>query len=160
MDKLAGIRGMLEDIQRLCGSGYAIALHIRFTTPRFLFQTYPRRWTDVYSAKGLVMHDPTVRWGLEHVGRIDWADLGAFDPADVIGQARAEGILHGFTLATTAGDSRSIGSFSRGDRPFAADELDRLGELFGRLHAETAAVGDEALLRDLLRQLSVDLTHI
>ena len=160
MDKIGTIRELLEKLQGYSPSGFAVALHVQFTTPRFLFQSYDREWMDLYSAKGLVMHDPTVRWGLENAGMVDWADLAANDPADVMGQARAHGLAHGLTLSVVEGDSKSVGSFSRGDRPFTGSEKDKISDLFRDLHLATLSVTDgDRDLEDMLKRLSVDLTH-
>ncbi len=68
MDENTKIGQLLGELDDLCPSGYAIALHIRYTTPAFLFQTYPKEWMEYYSQNGLVLHDPTVRWGLANTG--------------------------------------------------------------------------------------------
>jgi LuxR family transcriptional regulator len=159
MDHLAEIREILRELQAKSPTGFAVALHISFTTPRFLFQTYSRTWSKVYSEKGLVMHDPTVRWGLEHEGAIDWDDLADRDPADVIGQARAHGMAHGLTVSLVEDGSRSVGSFSRGDRGFAAGEQAELDGLFRRLHRATAQQQGADEIADVLKRLSVELTH-
>jgi LuxR family transcriptional regulator len=54
------IRAVLSDLMTLAPTGYAAALHINFTTPAFLFQTYPTDWLAIYSQQGMVMKDPTV----------------------------------------------------------------------------------------------------
>ena len=59
----ASIAAVLQDFDQRSPAGFAVALHFDFTTPTFLFQTYPKRWMDYYSAGGLVMHDPVARMG-------------------------------------------------------------------------------------------------
>ena len=75
----ASIAALLHEIDRLSPAGFAVAMHIRFTRPTYLFQTYAKRWMDHYSAKGMVVHDPLVHWGLQNVGRIRWSELEAID---------------------------------------------------------------------------------
>ena len=76
MNKKESIAALLHSLDQRSPSGFAIALHIRFTPPTYLFQSYPKPWLDHYSQAGLVMHDPIVRWGLQNVGRLRWSDLG------------------------------------------------------------------------------------
>lgn len=160
MEKIDTIRAVLNRMHALSTSGFAIALHVEYTTPRFLFQTYDKAWVNHYSQRGLVMQDPTVRWGLEHEGAVDWADLAAEDPADVLGQARAHGMAHGVTIAVAAEGTRSLGSFSRGERAFAPDEISDLREMVSTLHGETAGLDrNDIPLDEMLRRLSVELTH-
>ena len=91
---------------------------ISFTTPTYLFQTYPKRWMDYYSSAGLVLHDPTVHWGLSNLGHIRWVDLEAIDPKGVLERAKDFGIMSGVAIAVLISGSRSIASFARADREY------------------------------------------
>jgi len=51
------IHRLLEEVQKIATAGFALALHVRFTTPTFLFQTYDKEWLDYYSQNGFVMSD-------------------------------------------------------------------------------------------------------
>jgi len=160
MDRIGEVREILADMQRLCPAGFAVALHVRFTTPRFLFQTYARDWMQHYSEKGMVLDDPTVKWGLQNEGRIDWSELEDQDVKGVLAQAREHGLRFGFTAAIAIDESRSVGSFARGDRAFTEAETGELLELFRKLHARTAVgTEQEASISDILKSLSVELTH-
>ncbi len=86
MQDQAGILRTVERLTALAPSGYAIALHVRFTTPTFLFQTYPREWIEVYTQRGYVMSDPTVMWGFSNTGRVRWSDLADQDSAGMLAQ--------------------------------------------------------------------------
>lgn len=154
------IAALLEDLDRCSPAGFAIALHIRFTTPTYLFQTYPRRWMDHYSATGLVVLDPTVRWGVSNVGRVRWSDLEPADEGGVLEQAKDFGIMNGVALATVAAASRSIASFARADREYHEPEIDALEETFLHLHHATLGPGvlDEHD-RKALTDLSIQLTR-
>lgn len=151
---------LLHELDRLSPAGFAIALHLRFTRPAFLFQTYPRRWTRHYDAAGLVMHDPTVRWGMQNVGAVRWCELEAIDPHGVLEAARDYGIMNGVAVACVAAGSRSIASFARADRDFDDEEIAEIAGLLSRLHAATAepAAITEADRR-ALDELSLRLTH-
>ena len=52
----------LDQLNQLAPTGYALGIHIEYTTPKFMFQTYPKAWLDYYSSNGLVMSDPMVAW--------------------------------------------------------------------------------------------------
>jgi LuxR family transcriptional regulator, quorum-sensing system regulator SdiA len=160
MSRRASIAALLHDLDRRSPAGFAIALHIRFTTPTYLFQTYPKRWTDHYSAAGLVMHDPTVHWGLHNIGHVRWADLERIDVAGVLEQARDFGIMNGVTVAEFASGTRSIASFARADREYDDCEMRELENLLAQLHRVTIGMGELSEDdRRALTELSIKLTH-
>ena len=143
-----------------CTAGYAIALHISFTTPRFLFQTYNKDWMDVYSENGLVLKDPTVLWGFSNTGVKRWNDLKEMDVNQVLPLARKYGLKYGFTFAIHQDDSRSIGSFARTDRDFSDQEIESLAAIATDLHAHTEKIkklSNEELTQ--LKTLSVNYTR-
>lgn len=159
MAQSTSIAAILRDLDGFSPSGFAIALHIRFTTPVYLFQTYPRRWTEHYSEHGLVVNDPTVHWGLGNTGRIRWRDLRALDSAGVLMAARTYGLVHGVTVAVLRG-TRTIASFARADRDYDDFEMDEIEELLQELHDHTANMPELSDSdRRALRDLSVRLTH-
>ena len=160
MSTKAIIAALLQELDRHSPAGFAVALHLRFATPAYLFQTYPQRWRDWYSSKGLVMHDPTVRWGLGNTGCIRWTDLEAIDTQGVLEMAKDHGIMNGVTVAVSNDRSRSIGSFARADREFTDEEIGVLSERVTRLHDETVGPGHLSVEdQKALTNLSVRLTH-
>ena len=161
MDEPSTIAHLLGELQMCAQTGFAIALHVRFTTPTYLFQTYPEAWSDHYSTAGLVMQDPTVAWAFEHTGIIRWRDLAAADTSGVLAQAALYGLVHGFTLSQDRGGSRSLSSFSRGDRDFTDAEIAGIEAIADELHDLTAG-GDSlpAETREELRRMSVRFTHL
>jgi LuxR family transcriptional regulator len=151
---------LLAAIRQAAPAGFAIALHIRFTAPRYLFQAYPREWIELYSREGLVLQDPTVRWGFAHTGTVRWSALAGDDPRGVLARAAGHGLRYGFTAATDAGGSRSVASFARGDREFDDGEIAAIAALLAELHdrtltAETLSPADH----EALKRMSVLLTH-
>lgn len=159
MGDVQRVESVLEDLKALAPAGFAIALHVQFTTPKYLFQTYPKDWMEEYTRKGLVMHDPTVRWGLENEGEIIWSDLADLDAAGVLTLASEYGLSHGITIARVIDASKSIASFSREDRAFNADETTDILEKFETLHRESAGGAEAADFDGALKRLSVALTH-
>lgn len=156
----AGIAALLHDLDRRSPAGFAIGLHIRFSAPTYLFQTYPKRWLDHYSAQGLVLHDPTVRWALNNTGHILWSDLEAIDDHGVLARARDFGLMNGVAVSVVDAESRSIASFARADREHAPDEIASICCSLCSLHRQTARAA--ALSREqqqALTDLSVRLTR-
>lgn len=154
------IAPVLGELGDLAPAGYAIALHVRFTTPTYLFQTYPEQWSDIYSASGYVMHDPTVSWAFQNTGTIRWSDLAAADTAGVLTRAAAFGLVYGFTLSLDREGSSSLASFSRADREFDDAEIAAIVTRASDLHDLTADGQSLAPdVRDSLRLMSVRFTH-
>jgi len=160
MESNSSIGQLLSTLDNLCGSGYAIALHIRYTTPTFLFQTYPKAWREVYTEQGMVLHDPTVRWGFENTGTIHWHMLETEDTFGVFDKARAFGLNYGVVLGIVQDGSRSVASFANKEREFNEDEVAKIAMILGALHAKTVDVSKlPPEERAELKQLSIDLTH-
>lgn len=155
----ASVAALLHDLDRRSPAGCAIGLHIRFTTPRYMFQSYPKRWMDQYSSSGLMVQDPTVRWGMSNVGWVRWGDLEGIDSHGVLDRAKDYGIMNGVTIALLIEGSRSIASFARSDRDYEADEIEELGQDFKDLHRATANLqalseADQLALKDLSVRLT------
>ncbi|WP_108815917.1 autoinducer binding domain-containing protein [Loktanella sp. Alg231-35] len=139
-------------------SGYALGLHIKFTTPAFFFQSYPRPWLEHYSQAGLLVNDPTVSWCFENTGTCRWSDLE--DPANILGQAAEYGMKYGMLYATTTGGSHSMSGFARPDREFTDAEMGEIVERFEALHVATS---DQQALKpetvEQLKKMSIMVTH-
>jgi len=154
------IRETLGALKEVATQGYALAMHVHFTTPTFLFQTYSKEWLDHYSAQGLVMSDPTVLWGFENRGSIDWSSLKPLDSQKVMEQAAEYGLKFGVTCAFGPEDRPSIGSFARADRPFTAEETDQLRQKLEELHQQTDNLAVlSPLTAQALREMSINYTH-
>lgn len=160
MTEQAIIKEKLIYLQGFASAGYALAMHIRFTTPTFLFQTYSSAWLDHYSQKGFVMSDPTVHWGFENRGLRDWADMSNEDPVGVLTAAADHGLKYGITCSVGAEGSPSLGSFARGDRPFNESEKAELKDLMVEMHGLTdniKVLSPETA--EALTDLSIQYTH-
>ena len=152
-----------EILRRLHGrspAGFAIGLHIQYTTPRYFFQSYSKDWLDAYSAKGFVMYDPIVHWGFSNEGFVRWSDLASQDPLGVLKEAAKYGMPYGMAASVVRNSSRSIAGFSRGDREMTDLEMTSIYKDLRALHDET--IGMIALspeIHSTLRQMSIYLTH-
>jgi LuxR family transcriptional regulator len=160
MNNRASIATLLHDLDRRSPAGFAIALHITFSAPRYMFQTYPQRWLERYNAGGLLLRDPVVQWGMQNLGRTRWSDLEKLDRDHILDEARSFGLMNGAAISVFASGTRSIGGFARADREYDDEELAEMETLLIRLHEETTTLhtlsdGD----RDALTRLSIRLTH-
>ncbi|MCU0828564.1 MAG: autoinducer binding domain-containing protein [Tabrizicola sp.] len=124
----------LERLRQLAPAGFFIGLHIRFTSPLVIYQTYDRAWVDHYTARGYVLRDPATLWGMAQTGVIRWSDPAFADPHGILPEAATFGLRYGLTVACGPASSRSIAGFARSDREFDASELDMIQTCVLRLH--------------------------
>ena len=140
-------------------SGFAVALHVRFTAAEYVHQTYSKTWSAIYSQNGYVMHDPTVSFGFQQLGTIRWSALAAQDSMKIYEQARAFGLNFGFACAVETQGGRSFAGFSRPDREYDDAEMTQMLAELDTLHALTGKSGVlTPALREQLRELAVRFT--
>jgi len=147
-------------LDEACPTGFALAMHIQYSTPRFMFQTYPKKWLEIYSSKGLLLRDPVTQWGFDNTGTARWRDIVETYGGAVMEEAAKFGMNYGAVFATTAGKSRSIGGVFRSDRDYLDVELAEMFTLFETLHsltAEVPALGDADI--EALKGMSDRLTR-
>lgn len=150
----------LEELGAICNAGYAIGLHIRFSTPTFFFQTYRREWLEYYSQNGLVLHDPIVRWGFGTTGVIRWDALAGEDEQGVLQQAAEHGLRYGIAVALLEHGSRTIAGFAHTDRNFTDSEVGAIRRILSELHEDTVKQEQLPLEeRAALKQLSILLSQ-
>lgn len=155
------IVAILESLHCDYPAGFAAALHIRMSTPRYMFQAYARDWSETYSREGMVVNDPTALWGFRNAGAIRWSELDVPDPHRIMARAAEEaGLRYGLTVAMVREGTRSIASFARTDREASDAELERETVRLRDLHCatrtlETLSPEDHARLR----KIAVRLTH-
>lgn len=160
MADISRIKTLLTTLESLSPSGFAIAFHIRLTSPDFLFQTYPKAWIATYSEKGYVMADPIVRWGFTQTGSIRWSSLGGLDDLNILEQSLEYGMSFGVAISTETDSSRSVAGFARNDREFSDAEIAVLSQHVQDLHDLTATkTGMTEEMRKQLHNLSIQMTH-
>jgi LuxR family transcriptional regulator, quorum-sensing system regulator SdiA len=151
---------LLKRLRSRSPAGFAIALHIQFTTPRYLFQAYDKDWLDLYSSEGMVMDDPTVAWAFANTGTIRWSALAHDDPRKVLARAADHGLRYGLTVSLDDGGSRSMASFARRDREMSDLDIRAITTDLRALHVVTlgtAFLSPE--LHETLHRMSIFLTH-
>lgn len=139
IEKVANVTALYKRLAALCDTGFALAVHIRYTRPALLYQTYSAAWIDQYNEQGFMLSDPTVRWGLTNTGSMIWDDLAADDSAGVLLAAREFGLVNGWTYATGPATSRSMASMTR-STPFSAAQCDDIRAIIDEIHRETDGV--------------------
>ena len=150
----------LANLMDVATAGFVLGLHIRFTTPTYLFQTYPKAWIEEYSRDGLLLRDPAVAWVLSNEGHVSWEELAPLDQDRVFERAAAHGLVHGVTMSLVRDGSRSLGGFARPDRYFTPGEIERIEAGMTELHEATASTRPlSPELRESLRRLSIAFTH-
>jgi LuxR family transcriptional regulator len=156
----AKIDNALRQLRGLSPRGFAIALHVKFTSPRYLFQAYDKEWLDLYSREGLVLSDPTIPWAFSNIGTIRWSELAPLDSAGLFARAASHGLTYGVTVGVRGGASHSMASFCRPDREYTADEAGQVEAAVQLMHDMTlnASIQTPAL-HNTLRQLSIFLTR-
>jgi len=158
--KLDNPSDLLGKLRTRSPAGFAIALHVHFTTPRYLLQSYSKEWIDFYSAGGLVMQDPTVHWAFANNGAMRWSDLSDADSGGVLSSAAGFGMNFGVVIALDDGGSKTMASFARKDREMCELDIAGLSQDLRALHNRT--IGSMSLAPDIhetLKQMSIFLTH-
>ncbi len=154
------IEAHVKALMALAPAGFAMAFHVRYTRPAFLIQSYPTDWIEIYSARGYVMTDPTVRWGFENEGSVRWSELAGQDAEGVFAEAAQHGLTYGLSHAIDAGHSRSMASFARGDREFDDTEIAEIADRMDAIHNATdATLALGGKTATAIRRLPVHLTQ-
>lgn len=133
MDK-AAFDSELRKLDKYAHAGYFLALHIRFTSPLMLFQTYDKKWTEVYTERGYVLRDPMTAFAFSRSGSTRWSNPRIPDPFGIFEEAKAYGLKYGVTISIGPIMSRTVCSVARSDREFTDEEIAALEKIAARLH--------------------------
>jgi LuxR family transcriptional regulator, quorum-sensing system regulator SdiA len=159
MTAFDAVEDSLNQLASISPAGFAIGLHLEFTTSKYIFQHYSRSWMEEYSRRGLILIDPTVRWGIENEGWIRWSELAAIDSGGVLTAAAEFGLKYGVSIAAVGRSSRSLGSFASPEREFTESEIAELSVILRHLHDSTADVEPESSEDLKLKRLASSLAH-
>lgn len=127
----------LKELSAIAPKGYSVGLHIRFTAPLMMFQTYEKAWLDHYSEHGYLLRDPMVAWGFSYIGACRWDNPDLPDPFHLFRDARRFGLNYGVTISCGPIKSRTIASFAHGERNFTDGEIAQLSDIIHELHEMT-----------------------
>ena len=154
ISRAASVKARIDRLAVNCDTGFALAVHIRYTRPSLLYMTYRQDWSDLYSERGYMLSDPVVHWGLTHTGWVEWDSLKDLDAQGVIRQAAAHGLVNGWTYATGPAHSRTIAGLTRSKGPLSDAEKVELAGVVDEIHALTDGIeGFTASETDALRQI-------
>lgn len=156
MDKTSELTALLRDLGQYAPMGYSLGLQIRFTSPEYLFQTFPKAWIEEYSERGYTVRDPALLWAFENSGFSRWSDIDPDGSDDVMQRAAGYGLAYGVTLSVDSDQTRSICAYARGDREFTDEEIEVLADQSRKAHALTntiSGLSDEE--REELHAMSV-----
>ncbi|TCO72335.1 helix-turn-helix transcriptional regulator [Rhodovulum euryhalinum] len=131
------IKRFSDRLTELAPAGCYVALRVGFSYPAEELNRLPEAWVQHYTAHGLVVHDPVMKWAYAHTGTTTWDRIGVEDPRGVLKEARRHGLRHGAVTSVLFPDDqgrRSYGNFVRSDRPFSAVEMHELLAIVTQLH--------------------------
>ncbi|MEM9319834.1 MAG: autoinducer binding domain-containing protein [Pseudomonadota bacterium] len=134
MSKTPALDLLLHELSLLSPMGYAVGLHIRYVSPLIVVNTYPAKWQEVYTAKVYGLRDPTLAWGLSHIGVRRWSEIGLPDPFGILREAAEYGLVFGMISAVGPLSSRTIMGATRDDREFTDQEMEDIFQIVQRMH--------------------------
>lgn len=125
----------IERMSRLADAGFYVALHAGFSFPRQEVNRLPTEWIEYYSVRGLLVHDPVMRWVYSTTGVARWSSITTPDPQKIMRAAEKHGLTNGVAMCI-AGEAgyRSYANFFHKGRPFTDLEIAQLFDIMKSLH--------------------------
>ncbi len=127
-------------------AGHYIALRLGFISPEEEINTFAPDWIDHYTANGLALYDPLMRWVYSSNGAIRWSALDLPDPMGVLSAYARYGMPFGAVICVTADEDRprrTFGYFAREDRELTAGEIGELEATLRAVHFHDAEEEEE-----------------
>ncbi|MBF9035780.1 LuxR family transcriptional regulator [Rhodobacterales bacterium HKCCE2091] len=134
MSKTPALDLLLHELSLLTPGGYAVGLHIRYVSPLIVVNTYPQKWQEVYTAKVYGLRDPTLAWGLSHIGVRRWSEIGLPDPFGILSEAAEYGLAYGMIGSVGPLSSRTIVGATRDDREYRDQEMEDIYKIVQKMH--------------------------
>jgi DNA-binding CsgD family transcriptional regulator len=138
-------------------AGYYVALKLGFFSPEEELNAYAPQWIDHYTAHGLALHDPLMRWVYAHTGSRMWSDLEIPDPMSVLTAYGTFGMRFGAVVCFMADEDRprrTFGCFAREDRELNEVEIKLAEATLRAAHLHEAGSALTRAQSDALRLLS------
>lgn len=132
---------MKERFDQIADAGYYLALRVGFSFPEEELNALPSNWVEFYTANGLVVHDPSLKWVYGNNGAVRTSEISLPDPQQVLARARVFGLQHGAVVSVVTPSDRgrrSYGLFYRAGSAFSDDQMTQLLDLLRDLHSGTS----------------------
>jgi DNA-binding CsgD family transcriptional regulator len=129
---------MQDQIEKFSPAGFYVALRVGFSFPEEELNHLPDNWVEFYTTRGLVVHDPVMKWVYGNLGASRMADITLPDPHQIRAKAVAYGLQFGAVISVmtpTDRGRRSYGLFFRADRDFFDRDLQSLHGIVKQLHS-------------------------
>ena len=129
---------MQAQIEQFSPAGFYVALRVGFSFPEEELNKLPENWVEFYTTRGLVVHDPVMKWVYGNLGASRMSDITLPDPHQIRAKAVAFGLNFGAVISVmTPADRgrRSYGLFFRDDRDFFDPDLTALHSIVKQLHS-------------------------
>ncbi len=132
---------MRDQLEKFSPAGFYVALRVGFSFPEEEVNQLPENWVEFYTTRGLVVHDPVMKWVYGNLGVSRMSEITLPDPHQIRAKAIAFGLNYGAVISVmTPSDRgrRSYGLFFRDDRDFVDPDLNALHGIVKQLHSGTA----------------------
>ena len=159
--KLLHLSDMRVHFLQIAQAGFYVALRLGFYSPEDELNAFPEGFVDLYTARGLALQDPLMRWTFVNQGVARWSGIDLADPAGVMARYRQYGMRFGATICLAGRGQvpkKSFGIFARSDREFTDDELRDLREMLTTLHVNEPQSLTESQV-EVLRMLSTGMRY-
>jgi LuxR family transcriptional regulator len=135
--RLAECKALFESI---APAGFYVAVRLGFMSPEEEINTFHPDWIDSYTARGLALHDPLMRWIYSNCGAERWSALTTEDTLGIMAAYSNSGMRYGAVVCVSSDEARprrTFGYFSRTDRELSQAELAELEARLRSLHFHT-----------------------
>lgn len=134
---MAPLQEIKERIDKIADAGFYLALRVGFSFPEEELNALPANWVEFYTAHGLVVHDPALKWAYGNCGALRMSEIALPDPQQILARAKVFGLRHGAVVSVvTPADRgrRSYGLFYRAQQEFSDADLAEVQEMLRALH--------------------------
>ncbi|MCE6953053.1 LuxR family transcriptional regulator [Cereibacter sphaeroides] len=159
--KLMHLSDMKGAFLQIAQAGFYVALRLGFYSPEDELNTFPEPFVELYTARGLALQDPLMRWTFTNQGSLRWSSIDLADPLGVMARYRQYGMRFGATICLAGRGTvpkKSFGIFARSDREFTDSEIQDLREMLTALHVNEPQSLTESQV-EVLRMLSTGMRY-